>query len=294
MSAAAQSGTILAMRLHRICLTALAGLLLSSSAFAWGRDGHRIVGEIAWHYLAPDAELEVKRLLKAGRFDCLGEAGNWADANARLFETYDDRTHHHYIDVAPEADAVDMARDCPEEGCIILAIRDLQEALRDRSKPKWKRVESFYFLVHFIEDIHQPLHVIHPDMTGGNETPVRFFGSPAKLHRVWDSHMIDRRLQGFKGKARARPWEAGPWKQWAYELRFQIEPAEAATWRQDLDPEAWANEAIAPSRELTFEVESGQELGEEYYAAAMPFVEQQLQKAAIRLAAVLNELFAGE
>ena len=48
---------------------------------------------------------------------------------------------------------------------------------------------------------------------------------------------------------------------------------------------------IAPSREWTFPVEQNQELGEEYYEAMIPVVGSQLQKAAVRLAAVLNGIF---
>ena len=281
------------MRINPSVLAGLLGLLVSQAALGWGPDGHRAIGEIAWHHLVPDAELEVERLLDAGHYDSLAEAGNWADTNARMFESYDDRSHHHYINIEPGANAVDMARDCPE-GCVIAAIRDLQDSLRDRSKPKRRQVEAFLFLIHFIEDIHQPLHVIHPDMRGGNETRVRFLGRSVNLHQVWDSGLIDHRLERYGGSDRARSRRAEPWKQWAYHLRFALAPAEAAAWRQDLDPEAWARDLIAPSRELTFVVQQGQELGEEYYAAAIPLVESQIQRAGVRLAAVLNTLFAGD
>jgi len=210
--------------------------LSAPAVHAWGREGHRVIGEIARHYLTPEAELEVARLLQSGRYGSLAEIGNWADAYSRLYDTFDDRSTHHYIDVDPEADSVDMARDCPPEGCIIQAINDLREALGERSTPKWERAEQFYFLVHFIEDIHQPLHVVHPDMTGGNETMVSFFGERTKLHGVWDSRIIRRRLEQFQGVEGAHPWEIGPWQRWAFELRMEIDAAEAAAWRGDLDP----------------------------------------------------------
>lgn len=280
------------MPFRRLFLTTLIIALTASAAHAWGREGHRTIGEIASHYLTPEAEAEVAKLFQSGRYDSLGEIGNWADAFSRLYDSFDDRTTHHYIDVHPDADTVDMARDCPPEGCIISAINELRAALADRSTPKWERAEQFYFLVHFIEDIHQPLHVVHPDMTGGNETMVVFFGDRSRLHGVWDSGMIRRRLDDFEIEQSSLPWELGPWKQWAYELRMAIDPAEAAAWRGDLDPESWALEAIEPSRDLTFAIEQEQELGEAYYERAMPYIERQMQKAGIRLAAVLNQVFA--
>jgi hypothetical protein len=284
------------MKLHKLALFVVVGLSIADAAFAWGRDGHRIIGEIAWHYLTPDARQEVEKLLEDGRYDTLGEVGNWADAYSRLFGTYDDRATDHYVDVDPEANAIDMARDCPE-GCVVRAIRDLGAELRDRAAPKWERREALLFLVHFIEDIHQPLHVVHPDMTGGNETHVTLFGRPYRFHRVWDSGLIGRKLEEYERAdeptaCRRRPWECGPWERWAHDLRFDIDETDAEAWQEDLAPESWANEVIEPSREITFIVEQGQALGEEYYRAAIPVVEEQLQKAAVRLAAVLNEIYA--
>lgn len=283
------------MRFHKLAPLVVVGALAATAAGAWGRDGHRIIGEIASHYLTPDARQEVEKLLEDGRYDTLGEAGNWADAFSRLFHTYDDRATHHYIDVDPASDAVEMARDCPE-GCVIRAIHELEAIVRDRGAPKWERTEALLFLVHFIEDIHQPLHVVHPDMTGGNEVHVTLFGRRSSFHRVWDSGLIGRKLEEYERADEPtacghRPWECGPWMRWAHDLRVDIELSEAAAWGQDLDPESWANEVIAPSREWTFPVEQGQELGEEYYEAMIPAVSGQLQRAAVRLAAVLNEVF---
>ncbi len=257
---------------------------------AWGPDGHRIVGEIAWHLLTPEAEREVESLLESGPYNSLAAVGNWADSHARLYRSYDWALTLHYVDVDPEAGNIDLARDCPEGDCIIAEIRRLTVLVADRSLPKWERAEHFRFLVHFIEDIHQPLHVVHPDDQGGNRIKVTLFGRETNLHSVWDSGLIYRRLEPY----RSRFWRRSePWKQWAYELRGDISQAEVEAWGASSDPLDWAREALAPSRELAFEIRSGDTLGDAYYQAALPTIELQLRKAAVRLAATLNSVFAG-
>lgn len=256
---------------------------------AWGGDGHRIVGEMASHFLTPEAEREVESLLESGPYGSLATVGYWADSHARLYRSYDWALTLHYIDVDPEAADIDLTQDCPEGDCIIAAIRRLSGLVADRSLPQWERAEHFRFLVHFIEDIHQPLHVVHPDGQGGGRIKVTLFGRETNLHSVWDSGLIYRRLEPYRNGSGRR---SEPWKRWAYELRGDISKAEIEAWGASSDPLDWAREALAPSRELAFEIRSGDALGDAYYQAALPTVDLQLRKAAVRLAATLNRIFA--
>ena len=257
----------------------------------WGGDGHRIVGEMASHFLTPEAEREVESLLESGAYDNLAAVGNWADSHARAYRSYDWALPLHYVPVDPAAGDIDLARDCPDGECVIAAIRRLSGLVADHSLPKWERAEHFRFLVHFIEDVHQPLHVVHPDGEGGNRTRVTLFGDKTNLHRVWDSGLIRRRLDPYRGWSRF--WiRKEPWKQWAWELRRDISREDYDTWTASLDPLDWAGEALAPSQELAFDIASGNALGDVYYEAALPTIDLQLRKAAVRLAATLNRVFA--
>lgn len=267
-----------------ICLAAV-----PTSASAWGSAGHWAIGEIAWHLLGPEAEREVSLLLEPGPYDTLATAGYWADAHARLYRVYDDFLDQHYIDVDPAADTIDLARDCPEE-CVIRAIGSLAERLRDRSRYRWQRAQDFRFLVHFIEDVHQPLHVTHPDGRGGNRIDVTLFGEEMNLHAVWDWGLIEHRLAEI-GEAEGASREIPAWRRWAYELRLAIDNDQRRLWAAATDPMIWATEGIRPAHELTFDVRPGQELGREYYETAMPVIERRIQMAAVRLAAFLDELF---
>ena len=269
-------------------LSAGAVALYAPPAAAWGPDGHRIIGEIASHYLTPRTEREVERLLEPGRFDDLAEVGNWADAYARLYDAYDWATKLHYVNVDPAATSFDAARDCPRGECVVGAVERFARRLAAPGVPLWERREAFRFLVHFVEDVHQPLHVVHPDGQGGGRTAVIFRGEEIDLHQLWDSGLLERRLEELETTR-----GVAAWRRLAYELRLGIESAERVAWAAEADPASWANEGVAPARALTFDVASGQEIDRAYYEAAIPVIERRLQMAAVRLAATLNRVLDG-
>ena len=71
-----------------------------------------------------------------------------------------------------------------------VVVARLRKDLADRSRPKQERQRALLFLVHFVSDIHQPLHVGDNRDHGGNDTQVQFFGQGTNLHRLWDSGLI--------------------------------------------------------------------------------------------------------
>jgi hypothetical protein len=54
------------------------------------------------------------------------------------------------------------------------------------------RIPDARFLIHCIEDMHQPCHVANKDDRGGNDTQVRFYVRGTNMHRLWDTDMIER------------------------------------------------------------------------------------------------------
>ena len=271
----------------RVVVTLIALLGAPATVLSWGSDGHRAIGEIASCHLSPRAEVAVSQLLEPGPFGTLSTAGYWADAHARRYDAYDRYLTEHFINVDPRMDSIDLARDCPQT-CVLKAIERLKLEVVDGGLPGWRRAEAFRFLVHFVEDLHQPLHVIHPDGRGGNRTVVHLADEETNLHSVWDSRLIGLRLADFESTSSPR---IEAWKEWAYDLGSSIGPEERATWTQNMDPVSWATEVIEPARRLTFDVRSGQTLDQAYYEESLPVVELQIKKAAVRLAELLNDLF---
>lgn len=181
-------------------------LAVPGICFAWGADGYKIVGQIAWDHLNPDAKLAVKALLGD---DTLPDAALWTD-EIKSDPSYDWAKPLHYANVEPGAGEFDLERDCPEEGCVVSAIIRYKGVLRDHAATRAEKLEALKFIVHFVGDIHQPLHVSHTRDKGGNDIRVFFFHDNTNLHHVWDSGLIRHTRR--------------PWSEYAEDLNQAITP----------------------------------------------------------------------
>jgi len=263
---------------------ALLGLLLpASSSSAWGPDGHRVTGEIAWRSLSPKTKAALGELLPKGRYDTLAEAATWADTYARSHpREYRWLDPFHYVDADPHADHVIAGPRCE---CVLAAIEIQTDRLRNPNSPHDAKVDALRLLAHFVGDVHQPLHVSHPDMRGGTTIDLRFDGERVTLHRLWDSELLDRKLRQ-RNRGRSPRWRA-----YAQSLVDTQDAAESARWSASLDPHVWADESLALSKQPLFAVQRDESLGDAYYEKAIPVVEQRLEQSGIRLAALLNSIF---
>jgi hypothetical protein len=278
-----------------VCLLAL----LPASAGAWGGDGHRIIGEIAWRHLTPKTKREVAALLPPGPYSTLAEASTWADREGRRGHRFD-KLHYVNLDRAGNATAGGESTACPGGACVIAAIRSSRATLADRAASRREKIEALRLLAHFVGDVHQPLHVVATeDSKGGNKTNVLYRGRRnVTLHRLWDSILLadgmDRlyRHGGTRGKA-----PADLWRRLAADLDAAAGPGERRRWEEATDPEEWARESFRIARGPLFTgpdgspIASGARLPEDYEARAFPVVEERLTAAGIRLAAELNAIF---
>jgi hypothetical protein len=182
----------------------------------------------------------------------------------------------HYMNIA-DGLAIERYRS-PPEGDVLEAIERFRAALSNRSLPRSERAEALRFLVHFVVDIHQPLHVGRADDRGGNTIDVRLRGERMNLHRVWDSGAFDR--------------SSAPLADYARALADSID--ESDTMRREsasIDPRRWAAESLA-LRETVYDFDrrSG-ELPDRYLDALERVTRERLTLAAARLAAMLNDAF---
>jgi hypothetical protein len=268
---------------------ALASFLLAlvavavPASHAWGPDGHRVTGEIAWRSLAPGTRAALRELLPRGRFETLAEAAAWADTTARREPRWEWLEPLHYANVAPQADGVRLGRDC---GCVVGAIEIQRDRLGDPRASRDERILALRLLAHFVGDVHQPLHVSHRDMRGGTTVDVRFDGHPTTLHALWDGGLLQRRLRE-RGRTRGPRWRA-----FAQSLADTTPAAERARWTQSLDARQWAAESLAAARARGFAVRDGAALGDAYYRESIGVVEERLAQAGVRLGALLDAIFA--
>jgi len=154
----------------------------------------------------------------------------------------------------------------------------LWEKIKNDPDPQ-QRLVALKFLVHFVGDIHQPLHVGYKHDRGGNDVSVDFFGQRTNLHRVWDTMILRRdRATGKRLKA------------YAARVRASISAKDRDAWAAVTDPVAWANEARPYLASHVYRLPRDQRLGQDCQKAALPVVKVQLQRAGVRLATVLNEM----
>jgi hypothetical protein len=145
-----------------------------------------------------------------------------------------------------------------------------------------ERLFALKFLLHFVGDLHQPLHSSDNEDRGGNAVKVTADGikhlSRDELHGYWDTQFV----QGI----------ASPSNALAAKLVGEITSAQAASWAAGT-PEDWAMEAFAISKKDAYgnrplSKATLQHLSAAYVAQAEKDVAQQLSKAGVRLAYILN------
>jgi len=271
--------------LRRLLAAALAVVasVASGGAEAWSPDGHRVTGEIAWRLLDDAAKRDLLAILPEGRKGTLAEAAAWADTEARKDPRYRWVEPLHYVNVPPGARSVRAGRDCE---CVVGAIEQAYDRLRDRERSKDERLEALRLLAHFVGDVHQPLHVSHPDGRGGNTIDVVFDGKETNLHRLWDGDLLKRRLREVGARRGPR------WRPYAQSLADRTTAEQRRRWAKQTDPREWAEESLVLARAHTFAIREGQRLGDRYYEASMPVVSERLAQAGVRLAALLDAAFA--
>jgi hypothetical protein len=249
------------VRLHKAFVAAAA---LTAQLCAWGPQGHKAVAAIATGHLTPRASKEVESLLGSGV--SLEDIAVWADDIRR---DRPDTAPWHYINVPVKVKRGFLASFCPEGGCITKKIPELITVLRNPQSSRESREEALKFLVHFVGDLHQPLHVGDRGDRGGNDLDVTFFGDKTNLHSAWDS--------AIPGRANPLPRAASP-------AEFNKNRAGSV--------EDWAWEAHDISRDFVYKnLGNPAQIGEAYQKKASEIVRRQILRAGVRLAATLNSIW---
>lgn len=166
-------------------------LTLSHSVFAWGPQGHMIVAQIAEEQLSPAAKSAVKKYLGD---QTLADVANWADFVKNQPE-YQNTKGWHFLDI-PDGMTYDNIPHA-QEGDVVTAITAQVNVLKDPKASAANKQVALKFLVHFVGDMHQPLHVGRPSDKGGNTIRVRFEGRDTNLHALWDSGMITKQNMDY-------------------------------------------------------------------------------------------------
>ena len=267
---------------------------ISTPALAWGPEGHAIVADVAEAHLTPSTKAQIAELLALEGHAHLDEVSSWADAvRSQRRET----AHWHYVDIPLEADGFDAARDCPSDDCVVAKLVEYTKAFADKSAAPAARLEALKWVVHFVGDIHQPLHAEDHDDKGGNTVRLSFFGKETNLHAIWDGGIIEHAL-GL-GLGPNYSFDHGTVQIDAQKLDAAINASDRATWAPvgmtghlTQMATSWANESHALARSVAYAyLPAGRSDGwsDAYEQKTWPVVEAQLEHAGVRLAALLNE-----
>lgn len=231
---------------------------------AWGVDGHRIIAMLAEAQLRPAARNEINRLLSQEPGATLPGISTWADEHRNPATAA-----WHYVNF-PRGDCnYDVLRDCPDGKCVVTAI-DRQIEILKSSADDEKRLTALKYVVHFIGDVHQPLHAGFGEDRGGNSYQLQAFMRGSNLHAVWDTGLIKALQQDndviVKHLLNApRPIEMTP---------FSSAAAAMESCSIVSSPDFYPDRLVTPT----------------YVERYLPIMEYQLMRAGYRLGQVLNEL----
>ena len=262
-----------------LTLALLAGLQTATPVWACGRLGHRVMSRLAEQRLSPKLKSAIAELLEPG--ESLADASTWADENRRRLPK---TAPWHYVDVPLDEPRYDarFSGDISTKGCVVDKINEFKAPLKDPGRLVEDRRFALRFLIHCVEDMHQPCHVGDNGDKGGNRTQVRFFDRGTNMHALWDSGMIERVSKSEDV--------------WLADLAA-LDTPEARQEAMKGTVEDWATESLLAARqayqvpETGNRLKSGQKLGDAYLEANLPVVRRRLCQSGIRLAMVLNEAF---
>jgi hypothetical protein len=267
---------------------------LPQNAIAWGDEGHQIVALIAEHYLTPAAKRQVDVLLAADTDSLtahnIADAATWAD---KYRASHRETASWHFADI--EISAPDLKSACfgrqplpagtlasngPAMDCVVDKVEQFATEIADPKTDLEERVVALKFLLHFVGDLHQPLHSADDNDRGGNNKKVSADTFRAgNLHHYWDSEFVARletdakavatELIGHITSEQAQSWRKGSATDWATEA-FYVAKADAY------------GKLPAPSSRGSYR------LSDDYVNTATDEVAMQLSRAGVRLAEVLN------
>jgi len=277
----------------------VAALLSGSQSWGWFPEGHEIVAIIAADHLAPAARAHVAQILAVPN-DPRAVADAMAAASIRPdteFRSDPATPPWHYIGLCWEDAPADIPARCHAGNCVTAKIDEYARRLKNQNYDKWGAAGDLAFLIHFVGDIHQPLHAGSNADRGGTCQPVAVAPPEQNLHYAWDDAVVvelEARLGTHSPRATATALE-------------KLHPASAVA-SKGLRPEemAWESHELArsavygalgirekPCAPKACEPAAGGPvvMSPAYMKTAAQVAGRQIAKAGYRLGALLNQLW---
>ncbi|MDC6364282.1 MULTISPECIES: S1/P1 nuclease [Flavobacteriaceae] len=251
----------------------LLALLLPLCSFGnfWGETGHRVTGHIAQNHLTGKAKRVLNDLLDG---HSLAFVSTYAD-EIKADRSYSKFSAWHYVNYPLGMRYEDSEKS--KYGDIVTAIEECIRVVKNKDSSRADRVFYLKMLVHFIGDLHQPMHASRAEDKGGNDIQVQWFGQGSNLHRVWDKNLIVSYGMTYT------------------ELANELDRGVSRKERKKIQEGSiydWVDESHEICGTLYESVEVGEKLGYRYTYDYNDLLFEQLQKGGLRLAKILNDLFS--
>jgi len=264
---------ILVHQIKKVCIAITLIAYLPLNAAAWGMTGHRIVGQIADYYLTAKARKGVAGVLGT---ESPAMASNWPDF-IKSDSTYNYLGSWHYVNLPAGLDQNGVFKflDTDKQANVYNKIPEMIAILKDKQKTAAEKQMAMRLLIHFVGDVHQPMHTARKDDLGGNKVVLTWFGQRSNLHRVWDEQLIDYQQLSYTEYATAinhptkdqlNKWSHDSLKQTIYESYEACNQIYAVTKADD-------------------------KLSYRYNFEFVGLLNEQLLKGGLRLAQMLNDIY---
>jgi hypothetical protein len=273
-------------------LFALVATLFASPAFAYWEYGHETIATIAYRNVKPQTRAAIDRLLAKQALletptcpaKTIEQASVWADCVKPLGQRFSYAYNWHYQNVSI-CKPFTLKGNCPDGNCVSAQIERDVKLLQDKNVPAREKVMALAFLVHFMGDLHQPLHAGDKGDLGGNRARTDYgIYAPERLnlHSIMDGWLAERSISTPPALTVAYPADqratmaTGTVETWSEENWAVAKQAYAAAYggdpcRADVPPRGKLDDAAV--------------------AALVPVMREQIVRGGVRLARLLDEAF---
>lgn len=298
-------------RLRSLIATGVVFLILVTPTLSlgWGPGGHMMTASIAFDRLNPRAQAKVIELLaieilpadEAAKSKDFINASHWAD-DLRDYPEFKFLEPFHYINLPFTTDGTPLPAGLPKPDNILKALKDNVTILRT-SPDKNKQAQALRLIIHFVGDLHQPLHSVarvtkaHADEgdRGGGLFSIKIRQSngtlrTGNLHSYWDGG-----IDTFPKGGPPPDWDPPPLSEIPPAVAIALEgnPATDPLLRlkQPFNFKLWSNESFDLAKRVAYKDISESEVSETYQAKAIPVVRKRVAWGGYRLAALLNAIW---
>jgi len=278
----------------RACVAVLLFASLPSPAFAWWDFAHKTVARIADRAVTPKTRAAIRALLRHApelatptcKLRTIEDASIWPDCIKGLGErfSYAGSWHYQNVDICKP---FDLTSPCKDGNCVSAQIERDLKLLEDRTVPARERLMALAFLIHFVGDLHQPMHAGDHGDLGGNRVKADYGIAAGRinLHMIWDGYLAERAI--------TTP-PAGP-----IGLLSEIPPGDRAAAAAG-SVEDWSRESWAVAHDIAYgglyggdpcapQPEGKAVLRNAAIDAAIPVLRRQVERGGLRLARLLDE-----